>query len=80
MRNKKYFALSLIYILSLLIIPASISGADLYENPIAIISPVNSALGGPHTTMNNGFSSLMNNPAGFYTAKPEFSIAEITLG
>jgi len=80
MRNKKYFALLLVYILLILIIPVSISGADLYENPIVIISPVNSALGGPHTTMNNGFSNLMNNPAGFYTAKPEFSIAEITLG
>ena len=30
--------------------------------------------------MNSGFSSLMNNPAGFYTAEPEFSIAEITMG
>ncbi len=80
MKNKKYFALLLVYILLILIIPVSLSAADLYETPIDIISPVNSALGGPHTTMNSGFSSLMNNPAGFYTAEPEFSIAEITMG
>jgi len=80
MKNKKYFALLLVYILLILIIPVALSAADLYETPIDIISPVNSALGGPHTTMNSGFSSLMNNPAGFYTAEPEFSIAEITMG
>jgi len=30
--------------------------------------------------MNDGFSSLMNNPAGFYSSESEFSIAEVTFG
>ncbi|MCK5198867.1 MAG: hypothetical protein KAR21_10975, partial [Spirochaetales bacterium] len=58
----------------------SLSAADFYERPITIISPISSALGGPHVTMNDGFSSLMNNPAGFYSSESEFSIAEITMG
>ncbi|MDA3941071.1 MAG: hypothetical protein PF693_17475 [Spirochaetia bacterium] len=80
MKNSKYLALSLIICFSLFIIHYSIFAVDIYETPISIISPTASALGGPHVTMNNGFSSLMNNPAGFYTAEPEFSIGEITLG
>ncbi len=51
-----------------------------YDDPIIVISPVMSAVGGPHTTMNDGFSSLLNNPAGFGSAEPQLSIAEITFG
>ena len=78
MKNKKYISLLLIIHFSLFIF--SLSAADLYERPITIISPISSALGGPHVTMNDGFSSLMNNPAGFYSSESEFSIAEITMG
>ncbi len=80
MKNKKYFVLLLVFHFSFFIFSFSLSAADIFEQPITIISPAASALGGPHTTMNSGFSSLMNNPAGFYTTKPEFSIAEITMG
>ncbi len=80
MKNKKYIALLLVFHFSFFIISFSLSAADLYERPITIISPTSSALGGPHVTMNDGFSSLMNNPAGFYSAEPEFSIAELTFG
>ena len=78
MKNKKYIALLLIFHFSFFI--SSLSAADLYERPITIISPASSALGGPHVTMNDGFSSLMNNPASFYSTETEFSIAEITIG
>ncbi len=80
MKNKKYIVLLLIINFSLFILSISLSAADLYERPITIISPTSSALGGPHVTMNDGFSSLMNNPAGFYSTESEFSIAEITFG
>ena len=80
MKNKKYIALLLVFHFSFFILSFSLSAADLYERPITIISPTSSALGGPHVTMNDGFSSLMNNPAGFYTAEPEFSVAEMTFG
>ncbi len=80
MNNKKNISLLLVLIFSFFIFSLSLFGADLYERPITIISPAVSALGGPHTTMNDGFSTLMNNPAGFYSVEPEFSIAEVTLG
>ncbi len=54
-------------------------GVD-YDDPVTIVSPVVSALGGPHTTMNDGFSCLLNNPAGFRSAKPEISVAQLSLG
>ena len=78
MKNKKYF--TLLFIIHFSFFVFSLSAADLYERPITIISPASSALGGPHVTMNDGFSSLMNNPAGFYSSESELSIAEITLG
>ena len=80
MKNKKYFALLLVFHFSFFIFSLSLYAADFYEQPITIISPAASALGGSHTTTSSGFSSLMNNPAGFYSTKPEFSIAEITMG
>lgn len=80
MKNKKYLFLLLAFHFSFFIFSISLSAADLYETPVSIISPTNSALGGTHVTMNNGFSGLMNNPAGFYSAEPEFSIAEVTMG
>jgi hypothetical protein len=80
MKNKKYTSLLLVFLFSFFITSFSLSAADLYERPITIISPVSSAMGGLHVTMNDGFSSLMNNPAGFYSAEPVFSIAELTLG
>ena len=78
MKNKKYFALLLVFNFSLFIF--SLSAADLYEKPIVIISPTASALGGSHVTMNDGFSTMLSNPASFYSTEPEFSIAEITTG
>ncbi len=51
-----------------------------YDDPVQIVSPVMSAVGGPHVTMVDGFSSLLNNPAGFKSAKPEISIAEVSAG
>lgn len=80
MKTKKYFFLLLVFHFSFFIISFSLYGDDFYETPVSIISPESSALGGSHVTMNNGFSSLMNNPAGFYSAESEFSIAEITMG
>ena len=78
MKNKKYISLLLVFLFYFFI--STISLSALYEDPIVIISPIKSALGGPHVTMDSGFSGLMNNPAGFYSAEPEFSIGEITMG
>lgn len=78
MKNKKYILLFLH--ISLFSFSFSLFAADRYEDPIVLISPVNSALGGAHVTMNDGFSSLMNNPAGFYSIESEFSVAEVTMG
>ena len=80
MKNKKYISLLLIINFSFFISPFFLFAADRYEDPIVLISPVTSALGGPHVTMNDGFSTLTNNPAAFYSAESEFSIAEITMG
>ena len=80
MKNRKYLALLFIFSFSFFIIPLSLSADNNYETPVSIISPTSSALGGPHVTMNDGFSSLMNNPAGFYSTEPEFSIGEMTFG
>jgi len=51
-----------------------------YDTPMHVISPVMSAVGGPHVTMNEGFSSLLNNPAGFKSTQQQISIAELTAG
>ena len=80
MKNKKYISLLLVFQFLFFIFSFSLYAEKYYESPIALISPAASALGGPHTTMNDGFSSLMNNPAGFYSVESEFSIAEITVG
>ncbi|MCK5153058.1 MAG: hypothetical protein KAQ93_01750 [Spirochaetales bacterium] len=80
MKNKKYISLLLIFHFSFFIFSISLFAEDQYETPIKIISPASSALGGTHVTRNTGFSDLMNNPAGFYSAESEFSIAEITMG
>lgn len=66
-------------ILLLVIVSVSSFGAD-YDDPVEYISPVISSIGGPHVTMNDGFSSLLNNPAGFKSAEQEISIAELTIG
>jgi len=49
------------------------------EAPVELLSPRDSALGGRHVALSDSFSSLLNNPAGFYTAEEELSIAELTL-
>lgn len=49
------------------------------EPPFQLISPRDAALGGRHVTLSDSFSSLVNNPAGFYVAPEELSITEITL-
>ncbi len=66
-----------VYLILASVLPLS---AVTYDDPVQIISPVMSAVGGPHVTMNDGFSSLLNNPASFKSAKPEISIAELTAG
>jgi hypothetical protein len=78
MKNKKILLLLLIFYLTLFIF--FVSAADQYESPVVIISPITSALGGPHVTMNDGFSTMMNNPASFFSTEPEFSISEVTIG
>ncbi len=51
-----------------------------YNDPIHLISPRDAALGGRHAALSDAFSSLVNNPAGYYTAPEEVSITELTLG
>lgn len=51
-----------------------------YNDPIHLISPRDAALGGRHAALSDTFSSLVNNPAGYYTAPEEVSITELTLG
>jgi hypothetical protein len=49
------------------------------ESSVQLISPRDAALGGRHVALSDSFSSLVNNPAGFYVAPEELSITEITL-
>jgi len=51
-----------------------------YQDPVHLISPRDAALGGRHAALSDSFSSLVNNPAGYYTAPEEVSITELTLG
>ncbi len=53
---------------------------EIYDGPVVSLSPVISAVGGAHSTMSEGFSSLLNNPAGFVSADEEISIAELSIG
>lgn len=50
------------------------------EPSVELISPRDAALGGRHAALTDTFSSLVNNPAGFYTAPEQVSIAELTMG
>lgn len=49
------------------------------EPSVELLSPRDAALGGRHAALSDSFSSLMNNPAGYYTAPEELSITELTL-
>jgi hypothetical protein len=51
-----------------------------YQDPVHLISPRDAALGGRHAALSDSFSSLVNNPAGYYSSPEEVSIAELTLG
>jgi hypothetical protein len=50
------------------------------EPSVELLSPRDAALGGRHVALTDTFSSLVNNPAGFYTAPEQLSITEITIG
>ncbi|MFO7848702.1 MAG: hypothetical protein R6V67_01970, partial [Spirochaetia bacterium] len=60
--------------------PLVLPAVDYYEAPMEPINPRFSAMGGPHTAMHDGFSSLFQNPAGFLMTEEEVSFAELTLG
>src|SRR6056297_1831768 len=51
-----------------------------YQDPVHLISPRDAALGGRHAALSDSFSSLVNNPAGYYSSPEEVSITELTLG
>src|SRR6056297_485057 len=51
-----------------------------YQDPVYLISPRDAALGGRHAALSDSFSSLVNNPAGYYTAPEQVSITELTIG
>ncbi len=55
--------------------------ADLFEcERIEIISARTAAIGGPHVALADDLTTLFGNPAGLRSAKPQMSIAELTLG
>jgi len=66
-----------VLILVFCILPAALWGV---QPSVELISPRDAALGGRHAALSDSFSSLMNNPAGFYSAPEEVSIAELTIG
>lgn len=51
-----------------------------YQDPVNLISPRDASLGGRHAALSDSFSSLVNNPAGYYTAPEQVSITELTIG
>lgn len=55
-------------------------GNTVYENPITVDFPSETALGGLHVAKASGFSTLFANPAGFYAAPKQLSISELSLG
>jgi len=67
-------------ILIILALCVSTLSLQAVEPSVELISPRDAALGGRHAALTDTFSSLLNNPAGFYTAPEQLSIAEITIG
>ncbi|MFP4179105.1 MAG: hypothetical protein ACLFSA_03550, partial [Spirochaetaceae bacterium] len=60
--------------------PLLLPAVDYYEAPMEPINPRFSAMGGSHTAMHDGFSSLFQNPAGLLMTEEEISFAELTFG
>ncbi len=73
---RKKNTLTLLIILSILVVPSVFCR----ENSVFLISPRDASLGGRHAALSDSFSSLINNPAGFYSAPEQVSIAEVTVG
>ncbi len=73
-RRQKQLAASIVLICVAGI--GSISG----QVTIGVPSARTHALGGAHAAYTHDLSSLFNNPAGFYSAESQLSIAEITVG
>jgi hypothetical protein len=59
-----------------LLIAAGLLGAQAQAVPSARAA----AIGGPHVALADDLDTLFANPAGFRSAKPQFAVAEITLG
>jgi len=67
-------------LLTLLALCAVTFSLQAVEPSVELLSPRDAALGGRHVALTDTFSSLVNNPAGFYTAPEQLSITEITIG
>lgn len=57
----------------------SAAAQDLTTMPTTLTSARTSALGGPNAALADSLSTLFNNPAGFYSVKPQIRLSEITL-
>ena len=68
------------FICAILLLCSAVLSLPAVEPSVELISPRDAALGGRHAALTDTFSSLVNNPAGFYTAPEQVSIAELTLG
>jgi hypothetical protein len=76
--NRLSTALSAAILLLRFVPPAH---AGLFEDSrVEIVSARTAAIGGPHVAFADDLSTLFANPAGLRAAKPQMSVAELTLG
>jgi len=65
--------------LGLLVVAPSAQGSDFIDPALTtIVRPRTAALGGAHTTFDEGISTLFANPAGFAHAEQEIQLTELT--
>lgn len=77
---KRKWAVVVILMLIAAVYPSFGQNTPVYESELVVLSPKVTALGGRHTALASGFSTLFTNPAGLYSVPPELSISELTFG
>jgi hypothetical protein len=78
MSMKKTVTCTCLFVLILFAASSTLFGDEVLDNEVYILSTRMSSLGGPHAALTDDLSTLFHNPAGFNTAGPEISVAEIT--
>jgi hypothetical protein len=68
-----------LFFVAAICVSVAVEAQNLTTMSTTISSARTSALGGPHAALADGFTTLFSNPAGFYNAKREIRLSEITL-